>query len=755
MSKTFEIIFSGQVQGVGFRPYVYNLAHRYGLSGFVSNNENGVIIHVSGASDAIQSFYKQVLSDPPQVARITGSSCAEIPFRSFEKFEITPSNKAKKLNLLLTPDFAICYQCKEELIDPANKRYHYPFTTCVNCGPRWSVTKTFPFERENTSLDAYTMCTECNSEYADPEDRRFHSQTNTCKNCGIPIFLTDHMNKVIPFARQELFPHLATLIKKGNIVAIKNTSGYLLCCDAANEAVIRRLRQRKQRPTKPFAIMYPSLQVLEQELAVSEDEKNELTGVQSPIVLISSKNFTGKLYLDQIASGLNYLGLMLPYSGILHLLAQHLHIPVVATSGNIHGSPVISDNRTALEQLAGVADYFVQHHLDILNPQDDSVFKYSPKYRQKICMRRSRGFAPSYFGPIAPCGEKILALGAHLKSSISFLPNNHLYISQYLGNLDNADVYERFTQTVGNFLTLFEQEPEVILVDSHPQYNSTVFGMELAREINKPVIAVQHHKAHFAAVLGEHKLFSANKKVLGVVWDGTGYGEDGQIWGGEFFIYEDRGIKRAHHFSYFDWIAGDKMSKEPRISFFSLCDTELSDLVIGKFNDQELALYRVLIQKNTLKTSSVGRLFDAVASLLNICDKNTYEGEAAILLENRITSYTLRSCKSYLDVLEDGIISSHNLFKNICLDFISGNSKTQIITNFFYTLTKLIFTIADSNNTRDIALSGGVFQNATLVDMLYEVGEKKYNLYFNQELSPNDENISFGQIMVHLNCKEA
>ncbi|MDZ7614170.1 MAG: hypothetical protein U5K51_11110 [Flavobacteriaceae bacterium] len=352
-------------------------------------------------------------------------------------------------------------------------------------------------------------------------------------------------------------------------------------------------------------------------------------------------------------------------------------------------------------------------------------------------------------------GEKILALGAHLKSSVSFLPNNHLYISQYLGNLDNADVYERFTQTVRYFLTLFEQEPEVVLVDSHPQYNSTVFGREFADEIKSPVIAVQHHKAHFASVLGEHKLFSANKKVLGVVWDGTGYGDDGQIWGGEFFVYEDRRINRAHHFSYFDWIAGDKMSKEPRISFLSLCETELYDLVTGKFDAQELALYQVLLQKNGLKTSSVGRLFDAVASLLNICDKNSYEGEAAILLENRISSYSIKTCKSYLDVLEDGIISSHTLFKNICLDFISGNSTTQIITNFFYTLAKLIFTIADLNGTRDIALSGGVFQNTTLVDMLHEVGEKKYNLYFNRELSPNDENISFGQIMVHLNCKEA
>lgn len=754
MSKTFEIIFSGQVQGVGFRPYVFNTAHTNSLTGFVSNNENGVIIRVTGELTQIERFYKGVISSPPPLARITFSSIEEISLINFESFKILPSKKGGKLNLTLTPDFAICNECKEEIKDQANRRYHYPFTTCVNCGPRWAITHTFPFERENTSLERFTMCRDCGREYEDPADRRFHSQTNTCYTCGIPIFLTDPENNVVPIAKENLFFHVAGLIKNGNIVAIKNTGGYLLCCDAANEAAIKRLRQRKNRPRKPFAVLYPSMERLEQDLQVSEQERKELISVQSPIVIIPSKNFSRKLCLDQIASGLSYLGVMLPYSAILHLLTEALQIPIIATSGNIHGSPILSDNTKALEELAVVADYFVQHHLEIRNPQDDSVIKFSPKYQHKIFFRRSRGFAPGYFGEIVSNGEKILAMGAHLKSSISFLPNDHLYISQYLGNLDNADVFTRFSSTANYFVTLFEQEPDVILVDSHPGYNSTLFGREYARQINKPIFEVQHHKAHFASVLGEHQLFSSNKKVLGVVWDGTGYGDDGQIWGGEFFIYQGRSIERINHFSYFDWIAGDKMAKEPRISCLALCNPDYAHLLTEKFTAQELQLYQALMQKNGLKTSSVGRIFDALASLLNICDSNTYEGEAAIMLENRITSYIIDNCTSYLDVLEDGIISSHDLFSNICMDFLSGNTTEKIITNFFYTLAKLVFTMADREGIKDIALSGGVFQNTCLVDMLYELGNNKYNLYFNRELSPNDENISFGQIMAYLNFKE-
>ena len=319
--------------------------------------------------------------------------------------------------------------------------------------------------------------------------------------------------------------------------------------------------------------------------------------------------------------------------------------------------------------------------------------------------------------------------------------------------LDNFDVYERFTRVTSNFIKIFEQNPNVVLVDSHPTYQSTIYGNELAREMSIDLHKIQHHKAHFTSVLGEHDLFDSDEKVLGVVWDGTGYGDDKQIWGGEFFEYQNSKINRITHFNYFNWIASDKMSKEPRLSLLSLANNEMQSILKEKFSDEELSIYQSLKKNNKLKTSSVGRLFDAVASLLNICDINTYEGEAAILLENAILDYDLKSCKSYCSVSEDNSIHTEEMLSNLFSDYKSGTPKEKVIANFLYSLTSIIFNIAKNQNIKKIAFSGGVFQNTTLVDMIKEIGETKYNLYFNRNLAPNDENIAFGQIMHYLNIK--
>ncbi len=372
------------------------------------------------------------------------------------------------------------------------------------------------------------------------------------------------------------------------------------------------------------------------------------------------------MHCHQVAPGLNQLGVMLPYSGILQLLANELDFPIVATSGNIHGSPIISENDEAQDKLKGVADYFLQHNLKIIHPQDDSVVKFSSKLNQEVLFRRSRGYAPNYFNASIKSDKKIMALGAHLKSSIAYYPNEFLYISQYLGNLDNFDVYERFTKTALNFIDIFEQKPKVLLVDGHPTYHSTLYGNELAKQFNTELHKIQHHKAHFASILGEHNLFDSSEKILGVIWDGTGYGDDDQIWGGEFFEYQSNKIDRISHFEYFNWIAGDKMSKEPRLSLLSLANDDMQSVLNDKFSSEELKIYQSLKKNNKLKTSSVGRLFDAVASLLNICNINTYEGEAAILLENFITHYDLDSCKLYCSGLNDNTIPT----KEILLQFI-------------------------------------------------------------------------------------
>lgn len=741
---------AGRVQGVGFRPHVFKLANSFQLKGTVSNNEEGVVIYITGDKDVVNSFYRLLIQNPPIASKIGKHHITKTASKAFEGFSIVPSNKSGKLNLQLTPDFAICDDCKSEITDKNNRRYHYPFTTCVNCGPRWAITNSFPFERNHTNLESFEMCNTCAKEYKNPADRRFHSQTNTCSDCGIELELSSADGK--PISTNHIFKKTAELIKEGNILAIKNTSGYLLCCDANNARAIKKLRDRKNRPTKPFAILYPSVSLLKQHLKINQIQEKTLTSPESPIVIIPKTDFKGNLALDELAPNLNQLGVMLPYSGILHLLATELDIPIVATSGNIHASPIISEETMAHKELGKVADYFLDHNLKITNPQDDSVVKFSARYNEKIIFRRSRGLSPNFDTDINT-DKKIIAMGGHLKSTIAFLPNDYLYISQYLGNLDHFDVFERYIKITERFTQLFEETPEIVLVDKHPGYNSTRHGIDLAKELNVKLHQVQHHKAHFASVLGEHALFDKKSAIMGVVWDGTGFGDDSQIWGGEFFNYQNGQMARVGHFEYYDWLAGDKMAKEPRLSFFSLANDTMQGEISEKFSEEEMAIYHHLKKKEPLKTSSVGRLFDAVASLLNLCDFNTYEGEAAILLENQIEDYELKNCKTYVSEIVEEVVPTTDLFNNLYIDFKRGVEKDEIIVNFLYTLATIVIKMAEQLDIKEIAMSGGVFQNTVLVDMIKEISEDNYKLYFNRNLSPNDENISFGQLMYHQHIK--
>lgn len=747
MHKTYKISISGLVQGVGFRPYVYLLAESFSLNGTVSNNELGVVIYVSGIETKIQSFFKKIIQSPPPVSNIQNYAIEEVEFQKFEQFSIVSSKKEGQINLPLTPDFAICKDCKNDITNNANKRLSYAFTTCVNCGPRYSITRKFPFEREHTSIDDFPMCDACKTEYTNPTDRRFHSQTNTCNSCGIKLFLKNSYGEIVTVLKNNLFKETANLLSKGKIIAIKNTSGYLLCCNAENKAAIKKLRSKKNRPNKPFAVLFPSLKKLQAEVNLNQKQINSLTSTERPINIIPLKNYNGNLALNEIAPELNQLGVMLPYTGILQLLANQLKFPIIATSGNLHGSPIISNSEDAFNTLKNVADYFLDHNLKIEQPQDDSVVKYSFKYQQEILFRRSRGFAPNLFNAAASSNEKIMAMGAHLKSSIAFYPNDFLYISQYLGNLDNFDVYNRFVETTKSYINIFEEQPEVVLIDKHPSYQSAQYGKQLANETTAKLVEIQHHKAHFSAVLGEHNLF--DKKVLGVVFDGTGFGDDGNIWGGEFFNYETNTIERISQIENYNWLLGDKMSKEPRVSLLSLASESMIDILKEKFTSNELKSYQYLKQQNKLKTSSVGRLFDAVASLLNITDFNFYEGEAAILLENSILNYNIATCKNYISSVKKGI-SAVEIIQSIYEDIQNGVSKEICIVNFLFTLADSIIKIAELNNYQHIACSGGVFQNSTLIDLLIELVPKEIKLYFHKDLSPNDENISFGQQMYYL-----
>jgi len=563
MQKTFEIIISGQVQGVGFRPFVYGLAKQFQLQGSVCNNQDGVLVHINTTEEKTQTFLSAILKNAPEISIIQNHSVKEIPFKTYEDFKIVPSETNHQINIPLTPDFAICDSCKEDIRNLNNRRFGYAFTTCTNCGPRYAATTIFPFERANTTVSAFEMCSKCEEEYTNPEDRRFHSQTNTCTDCGIKLQLVDTDGRELNESQTTILKKATRLISKGNILAIKNTNGYLLCCDANNKDAIQRLRNKKQRPSKPFALLYPTIEKIKNDFELSAPEEKALTSSVAPIVILNPKESLANIEQEAIAPNLNQLGIMLPSSALLSLLMDELKIPVIATSGNIYGSPIISKKDEAIEKLIGVTDYFLHHDLGISFPHDDSVVRFAGEHQ--ITLRRSRGLAPNYIANLSLNQDKVLAMGAHLKSTITFTPNSQTYVSPYFGNLDSYDVSQRYQENIAQYTALFKVQPEVILVDNHPQYQSNLIGKELAEKLNTKLASIQHHKAHFASVLGEHDLFESEEKILGIVWDGTGLGEDNAIWGGEFFSYHDHEMKRLNHFEYVDWLAfiRSNLSKYP------------------------------------------------------------------------------------------------------------------------------------------------------------------------------------------------
>ncbi len=752
MRKTFEITISGQVQGVGFRPFVYGLAKQFQLCGSVCNNQDGVLIHINASKARANEFLVQLLENAPSISVIQSHKVSEIALQEFDSFKILPSEAKSQINIPLTPDFAICESCKAEISDASNRRYGYAFTTCTNCGPRYAVTTKFPFERTNTTVADFKMCTTCQTEYGNPDNRRFHSQTNSCFDCGIKLQLVDTVGRGFNANQAEIIKKAAALISNGSILAIKNANGYLLCCDANNKEVIEQLRNKKQRPSKPFALLYPSIEKIKHDFEVSSQEEKTLTSSFAPIVILNPNKNIADLEHDSIAPRLNQLGIMLPSSALLILLMNELKTPIIATSGNIHGSPIISEKDEAIAKLVGVADYFLHHDLEISFPQDDSVVRFADEHR--ITLRRSRGLAPNYMGN-SPLGkEKVLAMGAHLKSTFTFTPNSHTYVSPYFGNLHSYDVLERYQKSIIKYIALFETQPQVVLVDSHPHYQSSIVGKELAEKWNVKLISIQHHKAHFASVLGEHQLFESKEKILGIVWDGTGFGDDEMIWGGEFFSYQNHCIERLVHFEYVDWIAADKMAKEPRLALLSMLPKAERHIVKGKFSETEWKVYNKMLENNNLKTSSVGRLFDAVASLLLNIDITSYEGEAAMLLENEANSY---QGEVYIDFLSGNtyqVIPTKKIVTSIYKAIEQGSSSAQIANSFIYTLSRVIINMANLYNCNYIACSGGVFQNAILIKKLLEMTEKtQVELKFNRILSSNDENISLGQLWYHQHIK--
>ncbi len=746
--EKYRIWLNGRVQGVGFRPFVYRVATSMSLCGSVNNTDEGVFVEVwVKDKQELDVFCQKLLQETPQLAKITHFEVAvsDTENQVETDFSILKSESIHRNNVLICPDFAICETCKTEIQTSSNRRWGYAFTTCTNCGPRYSIINRLPYDREYTAMQEFEMCTACSNEYADVTNRRYFSQTNSCTQCGIRLQLFDKNTNLLEDNQELAITKSVNLLQNGYILAVKGIGGYLLLCDAQNQSTIIRLRERKNRPSKPFATMFPSLEVIEQRFPLHRQEREYLTNEIASIVLLSGE-------MEHIAAGGN-VGVMLPYTPLFQLISNQFGKALVATSANISNAPIIFNDKDAFDSLSEIADYFLVNNRQIIIPQDDSLIKFSPQFHTKIILRRSRGLAPNLLLSDEIFPDKVLAMGAMLKSTFALTHEKNIYVSQYLGDLDDFDTQQSYLYVLENFLKILGNLPEVILIDCHESYPSVVIGQELAEKWSVPCFKIQHHQAHFGAVLTENNLLHSSQAILGIIWDGTGLGLDKQIWGGEFFVYQNYEISRLKHFDYFPSILGDKMSREPRLSALALCQSfrteALDDFLKPKFSDSEWAFYSKQIKAtNLLKTSSVGRIFDGIASLLGLIDKVSYEGEAAMLLEQKAQEYFEQEGlikQNYITSSED---STKCLMKGIWQDLLGNCNQAEIALKVHVALVDLIGFMADELNIKQLCFSGGVWQNTLLVDLV-QLKLTKYQLYFHRDLAPNDENISFGQVAIY------
>jgi hydrogenase maturation protein HypF len=745
---SFELKIMGRVQGVGFRPFVYRLAHHHSIKGEVQNGNSGVWIRGSGSKQSVSKFCNYIIQNAPPSSVITSHSIQQIPFVPYDDFKIISSIEDDESRVLISPDFSMCKECEKEVQDRSDNRFDYPFITCTDCGPRYSIIENIPYDRPNITMSNFRMCPNCLKEYHNPLDRRYYSQTNSCPVCGPQLALYP-LEKTIS---SDLISFTIKQLQKGKILAVKGIGGYLLLADATNEQAINKIRKRKRRPQKPFALLYPDIDTIKKDCLIHAEEVAELESLSSPICLLKTLPETSSgVVLKDIAPGLRNLGIMLPYAPLLYLISKEFSGPLIATSGNISGSPIIYENEVANEHLFGIADHILHHNRDITIAQDDSVVQFSSLFRTKILLRRSRGIAPNFFCKQPyDTNQNILSTGADLKGSIAMLHQGQMYISQFLGELNNLLAQESLDNTLAHWKKLYNAHHDTVLTDLHPGYHSVAMGKEIAQKSGAALIMVPHHLAHFSAILGEHQLWDNDSPVLGCIWDGTGYGLDGQNWGGEFFSYHED-FNREYHLEYVKMLPGDVMAREPRI--MGLLFSEMLRISIGAIDDQFTPLEKKILLKritNTvLQSSSMGRLFDGIAALLGIIYFNTHEGEAAMKLQFHAEQYARRnnypSIETYPIHLTNNVVEIKPIIHGIIYD-LQANMDLQLIAyKFHFSCVRMIQQVADSLNIGAIAFSGGVFQNALLVDLIQNQ-LVDYTLYFHQQLPANDENISYGQI---------
>jgi hydrogenase maturation protein HypF len=744
--KRLKINIQGAVQGVGFRPFIYRIATELNLMGWVNNTASGVTIEVEGNASILDSFIQRIETEKPSAAYIQSLETQELNLTNYQSFEIRSSVDGDK-NTIVLPDLSTCSDCLKELFDPQNRRYHYPFINCTHCGPRYSIIEALPYDRPNTTMKAFQLCESCKNEYYNPLDRRFHAQPNACPICGPHLELWDSEGNVLA-THEEALNLTVEAIKNGKILAIKGLGGFHLMVDGNNEMAVKLLRQRKHRPDKPFALMYPSLERIEQDCFISSQEKDLLSSSQSPIILLKKYNNT-KLAAS-VAPNNPYWGIMLPYTPLHHLLLNALSIPLVATSGNLSDEPICINEHEALKRLKGVADLFLVHNRPIVRPIDDSIARVINN--QVTLIRRGRGYAPF---PITikndPSSFSILAVGGQLKNTVAILCKENIFISQHIGDLGAEKAGEAFTEVMDSLSNLYEFKPDIIACDKHPNYYSTQY----ANSQSIKVFSVQHHYAHILAAIADNQL---NPPVLGVAWDGTGYGDDGTIWGGEFIQVNHNNYQRVAYFDPFPLVGGNAAIKEPRrvaLGLIYKIDPTLKILpksVLSAFTSQELTLLKTSLNRalNAPLTSSVGRLFDGVSALLGCYQKVSFEGQAAMGLE-----YALREIDCYdyysFTISDQGVIYWQTMIKEILQDIKQGISISLISAKFHNTLVEMIVKIAQQINLKQIVLTGGCFQNAYLTQKsLLRLQKEEFTPYVHRQLPPNDGAIAVGQIIAVL-----
>ncbi|WP_144439358.1 carbamoyltransferase HypF [Geminocystis sp. NIES-3708] len=773
----YQIIIKGIVQGIGFRPFIYTLAIELDLKGWVKNSGEGVVIEVELTTVELDIFITRIKAEKPLQSEIYSLEIKLSNWVGYQQFTIknldTIDNRRK--TAIVLPDLSTCQECLEEIFNSQNRRYCYPFTNCTNCGPRYSIIKDLPYDRPFTTMSKFRMCKECEEEYYNPKNRRFHAQPNACQKCGPKLELWNKKGNILA-SFDEAIKKSCNLIIEGKILAVKGLGGFHLIADARHNEAIKILRQRKNRPHKPLAVMYPNLEKIKADCLVSDIEKNILLSVASPIVLLrkvsnlnnlnQKESFKNNPKIDnnyiseEVAPHNNYLGVMLPYTPLHHLLLKKLNFPIIATSGNQKNEPICIDEIEALDRLNCLADYFLIHNRPIFRAVDDSIVRVIDN--QMMILRRGRGYAPLPIKLLDFPEEKphkILALGGNLKNTIAIGFNQQIFTSQHIGDLDKPETIKAYKNTINNLSKIYEFQPDLIVCDAHPDYFSSQYAEELSKQKKPsiPVIQIQHHLAHIFATIAEHNL---ELPLLGIAWDGTGYGFDDTIWGGEFFYISDTEIKRIGSFLPFPLMGGSQAILQPKriaLALLNLVYNNFQNIpknlsIIDSYSSSELKLFQTILDKkiNTPLTSSVGRLFDGVASLLNIIDNITFEGQAAMNLEFLVSDFCPHKTYTFQWQHQENIcnyIDWRSIIREIINDYLEKKSLSLIATKFHLTLVEIIKQISQTINTKNIVLSGGCFQNKFLLENTIQVlKQNHFNPYWSQKIPINDGGLSIGQI---------